>query len=70
MTETCETRVLATGKACGHEARFRVRVGTRKHDAQLACGQHLARTCMVMAYNDAEPGERPQALVVITLGPV
>jgi hypothetical protein len=70
MTETCETRVLNTDQACGHPAKFTVRIGTRKFDAQHSCGQHLARTCMAMAYGDAGLGGRPKDLTVIPLAPL
>jgi hypothetical protein len=70
MTETCEMRVLGTNRVCGHEAKFTVRVGTRQSDAQHSCGQHLARTCMVMAYGDADLGGRPKDVTVITLAPL
>lgn len=70
MTETCETPLLATGEICGHPAKFTVRVGTRTYDAQHSCGQHLARTCMALAYGDASPGGQPRDLTVITLAPV
>lgn len=68
MTETCETRVLNTNQVCGHPARFTVQVGSRRYDAQHSCGQHLARTCMALAYGDADLGGRPRDLTVITLG--
>lgn len=68
--ETCEARHPNEDRACGHSAAFRVQVGTRKADAQLSCGNHLPRTCMVMAYGDGSLGDAPKPLTVIMLRPV
>lgn len=62
----CEDRYL--GPVCGRMAVFLVQVGTRKYDAQLSCGIHIARTCRVMAYGDCDLGERPKVLTVTMLG--
>lgn len=70
MTETCETRLLASNQACGHAAKFKVQIGTRQHDAQFACGQHLARACMVMAAGDGILGDPYKPVTVTMLAPV
>jgi hypothetical protein len=71
MTGKCECRRPSDeDRPCGHSAAFRVQVGTRKTDAQLSCGSHLARTCMVMAYGDGGLGDAPKPLTVIMLRPV
>lgn len=59
---TCED--VHDGEPCTQPAGWRVRVGNREYDKQLACDDHLGRTCQAMA--DAE-GERQVMLTVLRL---
>ncbi len=53
----CECCEFASGLPCGIAARWLVQVGTRKIDAQSACGRHLSMTCQAMY--EAEGLRRP-----------
>lgn len=48
----CESTEASSGLRCRGRARWRVAVGTRNADAQLACGTHLSPACQ--AFIEAE----------------
>jgi hypothetical protein len=61
----CEcTENLGPG-GCPAAASWRVRVGTRRTDAQLSCGRHLHRVCLAMTGAEAP---RNASLTVARLG--
>ena len=55
-TRTCESRERRTGLPCCAQATWHVQVGTRKADAQLACGRHLNSACEAMLGAEERPG--------------
>jgi hypothetical protein len=66
---TCEYRRPSDLAPCKAPSVFRVQVGTRKADVQLACARHLARTCLAMAYGDRfNEDAPPKALTVAMIG--
>jgi hypothetical protein len=42
--------------ACGFNARWLVRVGSRKMDGQYSCGIHLSATCSLMLRAEERDG--------------
>jgi hypothetical protein len=52
--KTCESSEERTGRPCLVRAVWKVQVGTREADAQLACGRHVHRVAQAM-YGAEEP---------------
>ncbi len=58
----CECAEFTGYLGCLSKPRWRVAVGSRSHDAQLSCGTHLNRTCLILI-----EAEQPRAAVTLTI---
>ena len=60
----CECPEFRSGVPCGHAAKWLVRVGTRKSDAQFSCSHHLSRTCDITLRAEVMLADRTVSLTV------